>query len=1242
MFNMTKIRATNGAGKSFYANHLAANDYYSESEKVVGCWKGFLTYNFGLLGEKVDLNAFSLFQKGINPLSGGKLTQRRVSGGPRFFDFQVAAPKSVSIMSLFDARLIEAHREAVDEAMRELESLAAVRLRTGDHVFTNNYEITGQIIYAQFHHDASRALDPQLHTHNVVVNVTQDSNGKYKALESLEMCRAIRYAGKVYHNKLSELCRQLGYELENHYDEKGRILWKDIKGIPPEVMELYSKRRHEIEKLEEAFIAEHGRKPTLTENNQLSMSSRASKMKTATSAEVREYQLSQLTAEQKRLLFRKADQVKWSQPEKEWIDPELVQKALREAVHLIFERESVVKLDKVLAEAMNQNLGAYPLEMLKEEAGELPELKKLGGLDINPWVAPQKIIDRELYAIEAVENQRGVFEAIAPEFTAFAGEESRTSQAELIRGLLNSRDRFNLFRGVAGAGKTSTLQEFCRGLRSGGVASIHLIAPTNSAVDVLKQEGFEQSQTAASFLQRSEKPPSGSYVIIDESGLNSLREGVEIIRTARENNYRVLFVGDARQHTAVESGDFFRLLEEHSEIRQFSLTDIHRQQHEEYRRGIMECALGQFEQAFDRFDRNHFIHEGKAKYLEDAAQSYMDYTNNGQRIDRAILVAPTHDEGDRLTDAVRRKLKDHGIVAKEGRTTVVFRSWNWEKTRLKEEKHYSPGYAISFVRTMKGVAKAGETACVEYVKDGMLHLDNGKLLHLKTAADFIEVGELRELELCAGDLIQFNVNLRERKIYNGSLARVTDDPEKVMLLYSDGRKRELVEMPKGYAAFKYGWVTTSHKSQGRTAENVVVAAQGLDCKAFYVSLSRGRKHMALHCPEKAFLKEQLSFRHGNRRSIHDLVRDREVPAGRILALSKEAQAAKERTLPNTRYKSVKGRLGKLADKLKKLAQSIRHFGAQVAARRGRNARYGLEIITGDSAFEIKRNAAIDTEKIMKRKRQEEEHRQNGGDSSGWNLFNELQEFLNTAQDTDNNREEIHDFAEREHAIFVLDSLFTGKKTQRKAALQIPKPVRLPAVPKVASLSEASLTEDERLLAEARTWLESQIDVTDSAVSITEDERLLAEAREWLEEQINTPVQQTGLRESENLPPNENLLEWISKVVEEQEAESIEKKIDAQESIWKLKVKTALKKIQKPESAVLQYPGDSPDLRDEVARRISEQKKHEKVSPAEAIHSSEHKEERQKQAAPDLQRLHYEKIAPEQKLPNQKQSRGMER
>ncbi len=1074
MFNMTKIRASNGAGKSFYANHLAANDYYSESEKIEGHWKGALVYDFGLLQKKVELEAFSSFQRGINPLTGGKLTQRRVSGGPRFFEFQVAAPKSVSIMSMFDRRLINAHREAVDAAMSELENLAAVRLRKGDNAFTNNFEMTGQIIYGQFHHDASRALDPQLHTHNVVVNVTMDSEGKYKALESVEMCRAIRYAGKVYHNKLSELCMGLGYELENHYDDKGRIVWRDIKGIPEEIMELYSKRRRQIEELEAEFIAEHGRKPTLSENNQLSMSSRASKMKTATGDEVREYQLSQLSPEQNRALFRKADQVKWTQARKTWINPGDVQKALREALAVVFERESVVKLDKVLAEAMNQHLGEFPLAKLKGEVKNLPELKDLGGLKGNPWVSPQDVIDREIYAIESVENQRDVFDGIALEFRAFPNDESRTKQAELIHGMLSSKDRFNLFRGVAGAGKTSTLQEFCRGLRWGGIESIHLVAPTNSATDVLKQEGFEQSQTAASFLLSREKPPAGSYVIIDESGLNSLREGVEIQKLARANNYRVLFVGDARQHTAVESGDFFRLLEEHSEIGRFSLTDIHRQQSEEYRRGIMECALGQFEQALERFEKNHFIHEGKAKYLEDAAQSYMDYTDHGRDISQAILVAPTHEEGDKLTDAVRRKLKEHGAVAEKGRQVSVFRSWNWEKSRLKQAENYSAGTVISFIRNRKGIGQAGETACVEHVEDGMLYLDNGKILSARSAADYIEVGERCEIELCRGDLIQFNVNLRERKIYNGTIGRITDDPTKVMLLYSDGRERGVADFPEECAAFKYGWVTTSHKAQGRTAENVVVAAQSLDRKAFYVSLSRGRKHMALHCPEKEFLKEQLRFRHGERRSVHDLIRDREVPSGCLLPLSEETRAAKLRMLPDHLYKSVKGRAVKLAEELKNLARTIWSFGAEVASRRGRNAKYGLGILTAENLLEIERNAAIDTEKIMERKRQEQESRRSGSMQRTQSKFDKLMERVNESirEPFGDSRGHIHDSAERTHAIAVLDALFTKEKPKKPVAPRIPIPdMRYILPPK--STSPDYKTDQERFQEEARKRINQQ-------------------------------------------------------------------------------------------------------------------------------------------------------------------------
>ena len=907
MFNMTKIRATNGSGKSFYANHLCSNDYYSEHEKVQGYWRGELADAFGLRDKVVTSEEFSLFQRNVNPKTLGRLTQKNMPGGPRFFDFQVAAPKSVSVMSMFDERLIEAHRESVRIAMAELERLAAVRVRNGENVRTNNYETTGKLVYAEFMHDTSRALDPQLHTHNVVCNVTRAGDGRYKALETLEMCRAIRYAGKVYHNEMAARCRELGYETVETRDRKGNVIWYDLACVPVDVMERFSKRRQQIEKAEAEFIAEHGRKPTLSENNYLSTSTRTDKMLTSTSEKVREFQMGQLGHREEAQLYAAAKHAKEHGSSSVPLDRERIIEQVWNVIDELYERESVLKLDKILAEVLNRNLGRIKLQELKEAVKEIPELRNLGGNEANPYYAPEVAIERELSAIELVDQQRNVFDAIAPEFQAFPGDRSREAQAMLIHGLLSSKDRFNLFRGVAGAGKTSTLQEFCKGLRSGGVTEIRLVAPTNSATDVLKQEGFEQSQTVAGFLLSKQKPPAGVYVIIDESGLNSLREGVEILKLARKNNYRVLFVGDARQHTAVESGDFFRLLEDYSQIQKFSLTDIHRQQNAEYRRGIFECAMGQHEQAFERFDKQHFIHEGKQKYLEEAAGKYMEYMEQGRYLNRAILVAPTHEECDKLTASVRAKLKETEVIRGAGRETEVFRSWNKPKAWLKDASNFQPGMTIGFIRNMKGVGNAGEVTRLEAVDGKQLVLSNGKRIFAKGASDFIDVGEMRKIELCEGDLIQFRVNLKAKKIYNGTLARVSADPGKVEILYSDGRPRELIDMPENYAVFDYGWVTTSHKSQGRTAENVVVAAESLDRKAFYVALSRGRREMSLHCPDKEHLKRGLAHRTGERASIHDLIRDREIPADVMLPLSDKTREQKAELLPDFSYKDMAAR-----------------------------------------------------------------------------------------------------------------------------------------------------------------------------------------------------------------------------------------------------------------------------------------------------------------------------------------------
>nr|WP_237234907.1 relaxase domain-containing protein [Sphingobium sp. EP60837] len=43
---------------------------------------------------------------------------------------------------------------------------------------------TGNLVYALFEHDTSRALDPQGHVHAVIANLTQMPDGKWQALHN--------------------------------------------------------------------------------------------------------------------------------------------------------------------------------------------------------------------------------------------------------------------------------------------------------------------------------------------------------------------------------------------------------------------------------------------------------------------------------------------------------------------------------------------------------------------------------------------------------------------------------------------------------------------------------------------------------------------------------------------------------------------------------------------------------------------------------------------------------------------------------------------------------------------------------------------------------------------------------------------------------------------------------------------------------------------------------------------------
>ena len=193
------------------------------------------------------------------------------------------------------------------------------------------------------------------------------------------------------------------------------------------------------------------------------------------------------------------------------------------------------------------------------------------------------------------------------------------------------------------------------------------------------------------------------------------------------------------------------------------------------------------------------------------------------------------------------------------RKVEAFRSWSWTAEKIADVAHYKPGMQVFLTSKIKEIGNAGEMFEVEAIEGKKLLLSNGQYVNPRQFKDRLDVGETRELAIAKGDVVRMTVNLKtpEYKINNGSLALATGKPNEFMLLDHNRKELTTVRLPENFRGFKYGWVITSHSSQGMTSKNVVVAAEKMSGQAFYVACSRGRKNLSLHVPEKEFFKDRL-------------------------------------------------------------------------------------------------------------------------------------------------------------------------------------------------------------------------------------------------------------------------------------------------------------------------------------------------------------------------------------------------
>src|SRR3989339_1627231 len=257
MLSIKPIQSAIGAAKYF----TQEDSYYSHESKVLSAKE--LSIWWGKGAEALDLSGKSVEEKTLQMLCEGKLSNEEMSADKRQgikhragLDLTFSAPKSVSILAFLseDKRFYEAHKQAVTEALTMIEhDCAQARvLKEGGMTFEN----TGKLVIARMEHGTSRELDPFMHTHCLVMNLTQREDGAWRALASckkqqMPTINGFReklyhhqiYYGLLYRSSLAHSLKQMGFELEN-VGPHG--MW-EIKNMPQEVRETFSKRRRQIE-----------------------------------------------------------------------------------------------------------------------------------------------------------------------------------------------------------------------------------------------------------------------------------------------------------------------------------------------------------------------------------------------------------------------------------------------------------------------------------------------------------------------------------------------------------------------------------------------------------------------------------------------------------------------------------------------------------------------------------------------------------------------------------------------------------------------------------------------------------------------------------------------------------------------------------------------------------------------------------------------------------------------------------
>ena len=896
MLTLSKALAAGQAKDYFQAEYTNTQEsYYSEGETVKGKWFGKQAETWNLHGD-VEQEHFDLLCEGQHPHTGDQLVRHvarqkyenaygetiETSEHRAGWDATFSAPKSVSLAALVgdDERILEAHDHSVDVALNELERYVQARMG-GNHPA----QTTGKMIAAKFQHDSARPdrntgyAAPQLHTHTVIFNVTETDDGRIKPIQPLELYRSQRYATEIYRAVLATELQKLGYQIA----VDPRTGAPEIIGFSNDYLIASSPRREEVQR-EAAEMKARLAKEGIKVDDGAGLRQAAAK----TDRMTKQYDRDQMRSRHLEMDARFGEQafrvVEESQLRGALAVPEehvksRAQESVTFARENAGEREAVVDKRTVLVDALRRNLGLTTYEAVIGEFVRTIENGNFIRITRNPGI--DEVTTSRTVAMEQT-NIKTVIAGRGSQIPILEGEQLDSvlrsicerqkitlndRQHGAVETILGSTDRIIGLEGLAGTGKTTTLSVLREAAERSGYA-VHGFAPTGTAADLLAESGIRTS-TLQKFVATSQINSSTEdkmLYVMDESSLSDTRNMFLFLQKAGPSA-RVLLVGDSGQHQAVEAGAPFEQFVK-AGMQTANLDEIVRQK-SDLRKPVEQLAqrdvVGAVKTLFEQGRVNEVVDDEER--LKAIAR---DYVSNPKR---TLVISPANQERVAINSIVHRELQDQGIVSPADHETRVL-VLRQEMTGAQRK------FALSYV-PQEDIIQYNKGSRVFGINKGdyarvmsTTHADNELTVKLQDGREVtynpkrlsgVSVYKEASRQFAVGDRVQFRAPFREANVKNTELGTITNVADGGFTISLSG-DRVITFNPERFPHLDHGYAVTSHSSQGKTMDRVLVNAETTETdllvnqRMAYVAVSRARLDARIYTDSAADLGSALSRR----------------------------------------------------------------------------------------------------------------------------------------------------------------------------------------------------------------------------------------------------------------------------------------------------------------------------------------------------------------------------------------------